>query len=302
MIVTVIDKETNHFICKNDIIMMFYTINEFLNIHGFIPGHEMIHTKNTIFKFICEYRGAPPTLMQSKNYILSSPVFKTALLIDYSIGDSLYFSYLVNMSNLPGSFPIRLEDSTTGYFIQSDHLFTLTAACFNEDTTILVSENGEEIYKAIKDIKINDEIITYRHGTKKVTHIGSNTLINNPTSISDCMYRLPINHQEYPELTHDLILLGRHSILVDELTKTQKRKTNEIHPVDRIDDKVLLITMFNDDFEIIDDQNTYTYYHLVLEKEKDKIDRRYGIYVNGGAVMAATTYKTDFVKQFPDAI
>jgi hypothetical protein len=302
MIITVLEKETNNFICKNDIIMTFYTIDEITNINVFLPGNEMIHAKNVVFRFICEYNGCPPTLIQSKNYILSSPVFKTTFLADYFIGDFLHFTYIVDMSNLPGAFPIRLEDSATGYFIQTNQLFTLMAACFNEDTTILTIVNDEEIYKPIKDIKVDDEIITYRHGIKKVTHIGSNTLVNNPDSISDCMYRLPMTNPEYAELTHDLILLGRHSILVDELTKVQKRKTNEIHPVDRIDDKVLLITMFNDDFEIINDQNTYTYYHLVLEKEKDKIDRRYGVYVNGGAVIAATTYKTDFVKQFPDSV
>jgi hypothetical protein len=180
-------------------------------------------------------------------------------------------------------------------------MFTLTAACFNEDTTVLTIVNGDEEYKHIKNIQIGDEVLTYRHGIKKVIHIGSNTLVNNPESISDCMYKLPINSGDYPELTHDLILLGRHSLLVDELTKTQKRKINNIHPIDRIDDKILLPTMFNEDFDIIDDNNTYTYYHLVLEKEKDKIDRRYGVYVNGGAVIAATSYKSDFMKQFPNA-
>ena len=298
--VTAIDLQTNTFLCKTTINMVFYTSNQITDINGFIPGNEMIHKKDVSFKFTCPFIGAPPTLAQSTHYVLSSPTFESTFLADYNISDDLYFNYIVNMSNRPGSFPIRLEDNITGYFLQSEYLFTLTAACFNENTTVLTMVDGEETYKSIKDIQVGDEVVTYKHEIKKITHIGHNTLVNNPSSISDCMYKLQPDSKNYPDLTHDLILLGRHSTLVDELTRVQKRKTNEIHPVDRIDDKVLLITMFNEDFDIIEDSETYTYYHLVLEKEKDKIDRRYGIYVNGGGVIAATSYKADFVKQFPE--
>jgi hypothetical protein len=107
---------------------------------------------------------------------------------------------------------------------------------------------------------------------------------------------------------------------VDKLTKKQQRKTLEIHAIDKIDDKELLITMFNDDFDIIEEVNKeFTYYHLVLEPEpepepepyeqnqnQNDQDQRYGIYVNGSTdpenpkegVIAATTYKKDFLKQF----
>jgi hypothetical protein len=56
--------------------------------------------------------------------------------------------------------------------------------------------------------------------------------------------------------------------------------------------------MFNDEFEIVEDRESYTYYHLVLEREKDKVDRKYGIYVNGGEIVAATSKKSDFLNQF----
>ena len=64
--------------------------------------------------------------------------------------------------------------------------------------------------------------------------------------------------------------------------------------------------MFNEDFDIIEDENEYNYYHLVLEPVHEQEDQRYGIFVNGSTdpenlrqgLIAATTYKKDFVKQF----
>ena len=298
MTVNVFDEQTNIFICTTVLNLMYHTSNEITSILDFLPGNNLIHSKNTILKLRCSYIGTPPPITESGNFALSCPAFNATRLADYNISDELHFTYIVDISNCPGSYPLRIENLITGTFIQSEHMFTVTAACFNEDTTILTMNKGTEEYKAIKDIEVGDEVITYQHGIKKVTHIGSNTFVNNPATICDCMYRLSATNENYENMTHDLILLGRHSTLVDELTSAQKRKIMEIHPVDLIDDKVLLNSMFNEDFEIVNDEKTYTYYHLVLEREKDKMDRRYGIYVNGGGVIAATSYKKDFLKQF----
>ena len=299
MIVTVINSEDNAFICRSVINVVFYISNGITSIIGFVPGHDIIHATNIVLKMTCVFLGAPPTPLQTTQFKLSSPVFKDAVLGSYEISDEfLNFIYIVNLSNQPGAFPIILEDTNSGYFVISDHTFTATAACFNDTTTLLTLVNDEEVYKPIKELQVGDYVVSYKHGLKKITHIGYNTLINNPDSVSDCMYKLSKSDKN-PDLTHDLILLGRHSILVDQLTKKQKRKTTEIHPVDKIDDKSLLITMFNDDFDVIDTHDTFTYYHLVLEKGKDKMDKRYGVYVNGGAIIAATAYERDFLKQFP---
>jgi len=299
MTITVINHETNELVSRNFMHTIFYVSNGITSISGFVPGHDIIHATDMVLKITCTFLGAPPTPLQTMQFTLSSPVIKTASLASYEISDDfLTFLYIVDLTNHPGSFPIILEDVVSGYFVVSNHMFTSTAACFNENTTLLTLVNDEEVYKSIKDVKVGDELVTYKHGLKKVTHIDHNTLTNNPDSVSDCMYKLSVS-DKYPDLTDDLILLGRHSILVDQLTKKQKRKTMEIHPVDKIDDKSLLITMFNDDFEVIDSHETFTYYHLVLEPGKDKVDRRYGVYVNGGDVIAATAYKRDFLKQFP---
>ena len=295
--ITILDVETGNFVCKTSLELVVYTANEIESITYFVPSDNIIYSKNMPVTVHCAYNGAPPSLAQSTHYSLTSTAFENASLINYNIGEQLIFVYLVDVSNVPGAFPIALQDNISGFFIQSEGFFTVTAACFDENTSVLVIKDDDEIYKPIKDIVVGDEVITYKHGAKKVTHIGSRHMINNPDSISDCMYKLCMSNK-FPNLSHDLILLGRHSILVDKLTKKQERKTLEIHPVDKIDDKELLITMFNDDFEMVEERDPFTYYHIVLEPEKDKIDRKYGIYVNGGEIMAATSKKYDFLKQF----
>jgi hypothetical protein len=297
--ITAFDSFSGDFIGSSKIEIIFYNQNKITNI-TFTPSNSFMASNTIPLTIKCKYQGHFPNL--GNNYNISSRAISDSFLAEYKVtgevSEELTFLYIITITNNPGSYPIKLIDTSTGFFLISQYNFVVTAACFNEDTTILVYNNCQEIYKVIKELNVGDEIITYKHGIKKITHIGSKTMINNPESVTDCMYKLPINNKIYSDLSHDLILLGRHSILVDELTPKQKRKINEIHPVDHIDDKCLLNIMFNDDFEIINDTNEYTYYHFVLEQEKDRVDRRYGVYVNGSEIIAATSYKTDFLKQF----
>jgi len=363
--ISIIDIATNTHICSSSLQFIIYNCNVITDIINIFPNNEMIWSKNTPFTVTCSYMGAPPSIAQSLAYKLSSPCFQKTSIVNYNSSDSVKITYLINMNNYPGRFPITLTDEISGFFITSseDLYFTSTAACFNDDTTILIKvktnkkeqdkdeekdtnkkdSNEQEQYtneedtneqepilefRCIKDLKVGDSVKTYKHGFKKITHIGSRTMINNPESESDAMYKQSIRLSK-DKITHDLIILGRHSLLVDKLTKKQQKKTLEIHPIDKIDDKELLITMFNDDFDIIEEANKeFTYYHLVLEpeeeiskesnkessketnkesnKETNKKDQRYGIYVNGSTnpenpkegVIAATTYKKDFLKQF----
>jgi hypothetical protein len=317
--VYVLDIKNNTFICSSSLHFMIYNSNILTELMDISPNNEIIHSNNLPFTLTCNYIGAPPSNAQSLSYKISSPCFINSTIINYVSSDFVKLTFLVSLSNLPGRFPIVLTDTISGFFITSplELFFTTTAACFNEDTTILCLKNDnndentdddtkeEKVFKCINEIKVGDYIETYKHGLKKVTHIGSQQMVNNPDSLSDCMYKQSIRLSKN-KLAHDLTVLGRHSLLVDKLTRRQQNKTLEIHAVEKIDDKELLITMFNEDFDTMEDKNVYTYYHLVLEPESDKLDRRYGIYVNGSTdpetlkpgVIAATSYKKDFIKQF----
>ena len=306
--VNVVNIKTNTFICSSFLHFMIYNSNILTEIIELTPNNEIIHSKKFPFTITCNYTGAPPSSAQSLAYKLSCDAFTSSTIINYISSDTVKLTFLTSICSIPGSYPIVLTDEINGFFITSskEYNFTCTAACFNEDTTVSILTNQgqeQEQFRCIAELKIGDKVKTYNHGFKKIKHIGSQKMMNNPDSESDSMYNITPRLSK-DKITHDLILLGRHSLLVDSLSKRQRNKTLDIHPVDTIDDKELLITMFNDDFDHIEERKEFTYYHLVLEQENDNIDRRYGIYVNGSTdpskpgLIAATMSERDFLKQF----
>jgi hypothetical protein len=109
--------------------------------------------------------------------------------------------------------------------------------------------------------------------------IGKNTLKNDPSKWNHCIKRLPKNKLGAFE---DLMLTGAHSILVDNLSEKEKSGQLAIYnTIDRkVDGKYLLLSSVSENFETIDDNNTYTYYHFVLEHDDD-VNTRYGVWANG---------------------
>jgi hypothetical protein len=130
--------------------------------------------------------------------------------------------------------------------------------CFNKGTLILCIDGN----KKIEDLNINDEIITYKHGPKKIKQI-FHSKFKNDTSFSQlCKYK-------------NLIITGGHSILVDELTNKEKELTINIwNELKMIDDKYLLLASIGDRFEKIFNENEYDIYHIVIGNEQ------YGIYAD----------------------
>jgi len=166
--------------------------------------------------------------------------------------------------------------------------YTPIALCFNHDTKILcLNKNLEEEYVAIQDLQKGDLVKSYLHGYRKIEHIGKNKLVNNPDFWKSCMYKMEKNEEN--GLTEDLILVGGHSLLVDELSDEVKEKYEELNiwegKLEKIDEKYLLLAGLSEKFKKMEDKNTYTYYQLILDNEGDE-NRRFGIYANG--VLAET--------------
>jgi hypothetical protein len=140
-----------------------------------------------------------------------------------------------------------------------------------------------EAYVPIETMKSGTIVVT-PEGNKKVELIGKGTLSNrgDDERIQDRLYRCPVAN--YPQLTNDLFLTGCHSILVPDLTETQRRKTEEI--VKRIfitGEMYRLLACIDERAEPWASEGTYTIWHLALEN-KDMLSN-YGIYVNGGLLV-----------------
>lgn len=170
----------------------------------------------------------------------------------------------------------------------------IVASCFNEDTKILCfnSETHLEEYVPIQNLKKGDIVKTYLHGYRKVDIMCKGKLKNNIKYFTTCMYKMC--KTEMNKLTDDLIVIGGHSILVDELSKEEYSRTSSIWGTPlRIDEKYLLLAGISDKFERIEDNNVYTYYHFSVENDGND-ETRYGIWANG--VLVETPCKKDILK------
>ena len=167
--------------------------------------------------------------------------------------------------------------------------------CFNEGTKILcLNKNLEEEYIPIENLKKGDLVKSYKHGYRKIDLIGKNTLVNNPSKFSECMYKM--EKTEENGLLEDLIVTGGHAILVDELGEHADENNKIFGETPKIDGKYLLLSCVSKNFTKIEDTTSYTYYHLTLENN-DNDEERFGIWANG--ILTETPSKKIFsVKQF----
>jgi hypothetical protein len=164
---------------------------------------------------------------------------------------------------------------------------------FNKGTKILyLNKSLKDEYIRIECLKKGDVIKTYRHGYRKIDVIGKNILTNKPTVHSKCMYTMA--KTETNQLSDDLIMLGNHSILVDNLG--DRKEINDqlwggTTPL--LDKKYLLLAAASNDFVPIQNTKPYVYYNLVLDYENDD-EVRFGIWANG--ILTETPSKKIFAQ------
>lgn len=155
-----------------------------------------------------------------------------------------------------------------------------TPACFVEGSKIYASINGKYDYYPIESLRKGHLVKTHLHRSKKIIFIGKNEMKNIPTVWNHCICKA--KKDDSIGLFEDLRVTGAHSFLVDNLSETEKAKQIELYgTLDRkVDGKYLLSAWASDKFKTIQDDKTYTYYHLVLEHDGN-VEKRYGIWANG---------------------
>ena len=170
--------------------------------------------------------------------------------------------------------------------------FKRITLCFDESTEILcLNKNLEEVYVSIKDLVEGAYVKTYKHGYRKVTCIHTGILINNIKNYRSCMFVMKKNN----EMTKDLILTGRHAILVDQssITYMENKKNLQLlnyKPLE-IDGKQLLLSAASSKFVALKDTDEHKYYHFTLDNDNDD-DAMYGVWANG--VLCETPSRNTF--------
>ena len=185
-----------------------------------------------------------------------------------------------------GLYTIKVYGSNGTFAYNTTAPSQLDVNCFVKGTEILTKNS----YILIENLKIGDEIQTYKYGNKKIKYISKRKFKNNTLYSQICKIS-NIENQ-----TKDLFITGGHSLLVDKLNDYEKEKTLQYwNELQMIDDKYLLLACITD-FEKLDNNNEYEVYHLILEN--DDINKQYGIYANGILTesMSEKCYSTNVYK------
>jgi hypothetical protein len=142
-------------------------------------------------------------------------------------------------------------------------------SCFSENTHILCMNDK---YIPIKELTKKSFVKTLDGSCIRVKYILKGTLTNGSPILTHNMYKMK---------NSNLMITGGHSILVDELTDTQKELQRQFwgDAVYKINDKFLLLSCCSEQFEKVEDTNEYIYYHIVLENNDP--EKHFGIWADG---------------------
>lgn len=166
--------------------------------------------------------------------------------------------------------------------------------CFKEDTKVLCFKDGKETYIKVQDIRKGDLVKTLNNGYVPVNIIGTSILYNSGDDLREKDKLYVCSPCNYPSLTEDLVITGRHSILEDTLTTKQKEETLEVLEAGKLSDDlvtgVLDVLMTTDTkfrlMAFLDERATpflekgeFAIWHLALDNTNDSTN--YGIYANG---------------------
>lgn len=174
-------------------------------------------------------------------------------------------------------------------YIFTSYKVNYFSPCFNTDTKILCKE---EEYIPIQNIKKGDLIKTLDNGYIKVEAVGESKIYNPNNNIRYSNRLFKYSKKYNKELLDDLYITGGHSVLVNDLTKIEKKLTNEYNKcLPLTDNKYRLLTFLNKNAEPHLISGIFTVYHIALENTDNKAN--YGIFANG---MLVESCSIDYIK------
>jgi surface protein len=186
-----------------------------------------------------------------------------------------------------GNTTIRVNIAESANFFAASTTFTVTVSqvpyCVLEGTKI----NTEDGYKCIEKLTKEDKVKTV-NGYKNVYKISYREIEHRAINkhIPDQLY-------EYITNEEPLILTGRHSILVDNLTTEESEKVKEMFGrLYTTENKYRLAACLDKQSKVYSVPGTYNVYHVALEN--DNVYTNYGMYANG--VLVETISKRNIDK------
>ena len=229
-----------------------------------IAVFKMDHTSATVLWNYVNYNESATEVLSDPHIVVDG---QDSAYVSYQAYDSTEDEYAIGVFKLSGRPP-----------------------CFNKGTKILcLDSNNNEVYRPIEEIQPGTLVKTVKNGYLLVSMCGSRQMINNPDTWESCMYRMP----KTGAMTDDLIVTGGHSILVPQIDPVElpTLKSYLSGKTYVLDGYYMMLAAASKSFVKLDNYDSYTYYHLVLESADE--DRRYGIWRNG--VLTETQSRHDFL-------
>jgi hypothetical protein len=161
--------------------------------------------------------------------------------------------------------------------------------CFKEGTKILTSTG----YVPIERLQQGQLVKTLNNNYLPIVLIGKKLIYHPAKSerIPDQLYKYSRN--TFPGLVDDLVLTGKHSILVNQLNEYEKQKTIELLGNDLVtDNKYKLPSCIDNRASVYEKQGKHTIYHLALKNTNPH--GKYGIFANGLLVETCSIYIMQF--------
>jgi surface protein len=156
--------------------------------------------------------------------------------------------------------------------------FNSDIPCFDATTTILAkrTETSEPSYIPVNKLMKGHLVQTHKNGFKPILHVGTTSVCLNMegSELKDQMYRMKKNDN----MTHDLLVTGRHSVLVDDWSSHHCKKRRTELSTATIEDKHILGAGYSTLFTQETKPTEYQIYHIALDGKEN----RYGLYANGG--------------------
>jgi hypothetical protein len=217
----------------------------------------------------------------------------------YSVNGGASFTGFTLLSPPTTTSPLTIPELTNGsivsvkirswsglfYSINSNIVYnkyvytSLPVICFKDNTKILTNNGYIQINLLTKD----DLVETFGHGFKKITAIGKSQIIHNATQdrLPDQLYKYSKETSGYNELTEDLIITGRHAVLVDTFESDEQKQDvlKMCGIIKQTDNKYHLPACVDNKSDVYEIPGEYFVYHLALENDDE--NACYGIYANG---------------------
>lgn len=236
-------------------------------------------TKRTIFNITSNYYC---TRLHYNNltgflYLITNDRASDTCKIHILKPNAITFSNIPTNSLANGANTLQIKRGTVAF---GDPM-TVNATCFLEGTHILcLTEDNEEKYIEIENIRKGTLVKTHSHGFKPVHAIGKGKLFNpsKDTPTADRLYVL--KKEKCSDLTDDLYITGHHSVLVRTITDKQREDIiNEMGKIYGTCERFRLPACLDERFEPYTDYGMKTIWHFALEHEN--IYKNYGVFANG---------------------